>query len=361
MAPEVRPRGSAEPAYSVAVVDPLASAARIVEIWRASGADFSVDFAAGAARYDWFYARNPAGAGTQFLLRQGSDGPWLGALGVGRREFWCGPQRVTAGVLVDFVIDPAHRVFYPALLLQRTARQHELGPCTVILAHPNRNSAGVILRAGPYGDLVQTRYARVVGFARQFARHLPRAAAGAFGALAALGDRVASALQRVAGPRLSAAWSAGFDARFDALWQRVREDPALWMGTRDRAFLAWRFASRPGRAYRVLEVRCDGSQALEGYFACHEEDDTLVVSDLLVAGDARMIRAALRALVSAARPLGVRSVSLSVVASRALRAALPGAGFRARETGPVFVAVTEAVAAEAGAAEWYVTFADADI
>ena len=104
---------------------------------------------AGAARYDWFYVRNPAGAGTQFLLRQGSDGPWVGALGVGRREFWCGPRRVTAGVLVDFIIAPAHRVFYPALLLQRTARQHELGPCTVILAHPNQNSAGVILRAGP--------------------------------------------------------------------------------------------------------------------------------------------------------------------------------------------------------------------
>lgn len=361
MAPEVLPRGSAAPAYSVTAVEPLASAAKIVEIWRASGTDFSVDFADGAARYDWFYARNPAGAGMQFLLRQGSDGPWVGALGVGRREFWCGSRRVTAGVLVDFIIDPAHRVFYPALLLQRTARQHELGPCTVILAHPNENSSGVIFRAGPYRDLVQTRYARVVGFARQFARHLPRVAAGAIGALAVLGDRVASALQRAVGPGLAFAWSTGFDARFDALWQRVRQDPTLWMGTRDRAFLAWRFGSRPGRAYRILEVTRRGTAVLEGYFACHEEDDTLIVSDLLVAGDARMVRAALRALIAAARPLGVRSVSVSVVASQALRAALPGAGFRARETGPVYVAVTEAVAAEAGAAEWYVTFADADI
>lgn len=57
--------------------------------------------------------------------------------------------------------------------------------------------------------------------------------------------------------------AAGFDHRFDRLWERCRGQ-YRFAGIRDRAFLNWRFGLGPDDGYRVFTLESDGDE-LAGY------------------------------------------------------------------------------------------------
>jgi hypothetical protein len=344
--------------YGVTRGDAIRDRDRVLAVWRRCGADYSPEFNDGAKRYDWFYRRNPAGLGQLFFLEHKPSGETVGFAAIGARDLRLHGRHARGGLLVDFVIDRQHRVFFPALAIQRAvmaAARHDFG---VLIGHPNESSAAVLRRIGGFQELEHVRYVRVLDFSEYLARHLPRPLSRAVGWGVRSADRIVHAMQRRRGPRIRSQWRETFDARYDEFWARA-ELSRLQVGVRDRAFLEWRFRGGPRTGYRVFEIMRIGSDALEGFFVCECAANILSVCDLWLAPDAALQRRALLELSAAARALGVRSVSLGLVRQPGLDVVLKACGFHEREVQPVLVAVTDSPATPSGA--WHLTLADADV
>jgi hypothetical protein len=360
--PDVGPGGSARfsiASYGVSRGDAVRDRDRVLAVWRRCGADYSPEFNDGAKRYDWFYRSNPAGLGQLFFLEHRPSGETVGFAAIGARDFRLNGRRARAGLLVDFVIDRQHRVFFPALAIQRAVMAAARHDFEVLIGHPNESSGAVLRRAGGFQELEHVRYVRVLDFSAYLARYLPRPLSRAVGSGIRSADRLLHTVRRRRGPRIRSQWRETFDARYDEYWARA-DASRLCAGVRDRTFLEWRFRSGPRAGYRVLEIMALGSDALEGFFVCEFAANIVSVCDLWLAADAALQRRALLELSGAARALGARSVSIGLVRQATLDAALKACGFREREVQPVLVAVTNPTAT-LPFGEWHLTLADADV
>ena len=346
-------------AYRVIRGDVARDRSLVLELWRNAGLrDASEED--GGARYDWFYLRGPAGPADVFFLEHVATGATVGAIGLARRHFWYRGRRVTAGVPVDFIVHPAHRVLFPALLLVRSASEWGMKAHALVLGYPNRNSAAAMKRTGHYLELPQARYTRILDFRAFLARYAPRYVAAPVGAVINLADRVADALRGLAGRGLPTRWADGFDARYDALWDRAMPGHDA-IGWRDRRFLEWRFAVRPSTAWRVLEVLDADGAALLGYFVCEPDGRRgLTVVDFLAPPDPRLQRAALRALAQAARAVDAAGVSLVVTRQHPFAEALRASKFLKREGSFSLVSSPPGDSQTLGSEFWHVTPADFD-
>src|SRR3546814_5344800 len=104
-----------QPAYTVHEADLERDRELIVGLWRGNlGEDARM-----ARKYDWFYRQCPYGAPLTLLLRHEASGEWVGVASAGPRQMVFGGRRVSAGVLVDLAVLPAHRSLGPALTLQQ--------------------------------------------------------------------------------------------------------------------------------------------------------------------------------------------------------------------------------------------------
>ena len=345
--------------YTVARGDVHADRDRVLRCWREFGSDFSRELMDGAAKYDWFYLNNPAGEAEVYFLEHGPDRRVVGVVGVGARDVSSSGRRLTAGLLVDFIVQAEHRVFYPALLLQRTAARESAVRFDCLVGHSNPASSAVLRRVPGFQEHAQVRYVRVLDIQAYLARYVPGAVATIIGRGLGVLRRAVSGGSRRRQVSLAARWTDEPDDRFDRLWARASAG-VLSMGVRDRRFIAWRFFGRQRHRCRILEIAAAPEGALIGYFICDLGGDSLVVQDLWLPEDAAIQDSALAELVVAAQALRRRSVSIGVVATASLASALERAGFWPRDSQPVLIAPTKN-AAVAPLAHWYVTMADADV
>jgi hypothetical protein len=352
---------SSSAAYRVVRGDAARDKVKVLSVWRECGSDYSREFADGAARYQWFYLQNPAGHAEVFFLEYAATGRTVGVVGLGTREFWRRGVKMRAGVIVDFIVHPEHRVFYPALLLQRAVRESAFESCGLLIGHPDKRSGAVIRRAG-YRPLAFRRFARVIGFSRYLARYVPRPVAVVPGRLIAAVDSVVVGARRRFGVQIEWSWAERFDDRYEFLWKQ-QVASGISMGCRSQNFLEWRFGARPPCKYRILELTRASSQELVGYFVLQIARDTLTVADFLLPPGAAARKAALLAVVAAASQARVTRVTVSVVGDASIRASFAAAGFREREPETMLIAERADSAGDAGhesAPNWYFTFADVD-
>jgi hypothetical protein len=104
-----------------------------------------------------------------------------------------------------------------------------------------------------------------------------------------------------------------FDARWDALWERLapRTDVA---GVRDARYLRWRYLARPDTRYEILAAEAAGG-ALEGYLVWRPIDRFGLACAFVVdcAADPERPLAARRLLATFARRARARGASLAAL------------------------------------------------
>src|SRR3546814_213354 len=147
-----------QPAYTVHEADLERDRELIVGLWRGNlGEDARM-----ARKYDWFYRQCPYGAPLTLLLRHEASGEWVGVASAGPRQMVFGGRRVSAGVLVDLAVLPAHRSLGPALTLQTALMEAGAKRFDLLYGFPNPKAAAVFRRVGyaPLGEL--SRHARVL-------------------------------------------------------------------------------------------------------------------------------------------------------------------------------------------------------
>lgn len=289
-----------------------------------------------AAKYEWFYLGCPYGSPVLQLLHYTPDGADIGTACAGRRRMLWRGEQISAGVLVDLAVLPAHRSLGPALILQQALIQSGLRQLDLLYGFPNPKAAAVFKRIGyeRFTDIV--RHAHVLRHGGYLRSRLPGWLAYPLGALADLVFAAKDGLKRIFGPRLQYAWSDRANAAMDRLWQDSEKGDGL-LAVRDSAHCKWRFDDSPLVRTRYLLLNVPGDAALQAWFATQVEGATLHVRDFWsAAGCGRMDEAHLLALLSAAREAGHASVSMEIAGDAARLQSWKRCGFVERSRRPVF-------------------------
>lgn len=338
--------------YSFEIADVARDRERILGLWREGLSHEGRP----EAKFDWYYGRNPAGAPLVVYLCHGESHRAVGTASTGRRELHAMGEAVTAGLLLDFVVEAAHRTMFPAMALQREMKRVADGTFGTIYGFPNRNSEAAIRRQGFERVGMRVRHVLVLRTAGYLARRMPKALAALAGPFA---DAALRAVRAIRGPRradLRPAWEPRPDARFDDLWRRCA-GLAEVIGVRDSAFLTWRLAEFPFGRHEFFTMSSARTGRLEAYAACHASEGSLRVSDFLAdPADPGLLPALWHALARAAYARGLANVSVEFCGHERVAASLAAAGFRARGERPFYVSRASPLAHK----RWYVTAADED-
>lgn len=155
---------------------------------------------------------------------------------------------------------------------------------------------------------------------------------------------------------------AAFDAGFDDLWARVRDDRLIAV-KRDSRYLRWRYAQNPAERYRILA--CVDAGTITGYAVFKRYREELQVVDILSIQDVDVGIALLAGVAQVAAQESAVAVSLWLNVSHPLHHALEKLGMRNAEPVTYFGGLSlQPGLPEAGLYEfknWYLTMGDSDV
>ena len=311
------------------------------------------------SKLQWYYRRNPEGLPQALFLRCDGAAREVGVASMAPRRMQLGARSLVAGCLVDFVVEPEHRNFFPALLLQRNMLAHARAGHAVVYGTPNPQSEAVVKRAGYrcIGHLV--RRVRVLRSSVYLSRFLPEWLSRGVGAAIDGAMQAKAALAALGDSGFACEWRDRPGEDFDALWERVARSGVL-IGVRDRAFLTWRFVDGPLDKHRFFVVRAKADRRLLGYAVCHVRANATEVADFLV--DPAVPNAGRRLFLELAREAyraGHRSLSVEFLGAEAVRRQLDAFGTVHRGKRPFYAAWDDGLDLSR-ASQWYVTNADED-
>ena len=309
----------------------------------------------------WYYLGNPDGLPQAFFLQAHGAPGAVGVASIAPRRMSLRSESVAAGVLMDFVVAPGHRGYFPALFLQKEVLRRAKPTHPVLFGMPNTLSEAVFRRAG-YRCVGQVlRLVRVLHSREFLPDALPGWLRGILGAVIDHAVRLATSWRGLGASPYAWEWRDTPGGDFDALWQRVAPSKAL-IGVRDRAFLAWRFAQNPRQAYRFFALVAKAERKLVAYAVCNVEPETraMHVADFLVdPGAPRAAQWLWLYLLREAGREGHRSLSVEFLGDPATRRELGTLGLVKREEHPLYAAFEDRPELSS-ASNWYVTSADRD-
>ncbi|UCC76253.1 MAG: GNAT family N-acetyltransferase [Anaerolineales bacterium] len=153
-----------------------------------------------------------------------------------------------------------------------------------------------------------------------------------------------------------------FDARFDRLWQRVKDDHPI-IARRDRAHLQWRYVQNPTVQYRILA--CEDNEELLGYAVCKRFGEQVHVVDLLSVKEAEIGLHLISRAIEIARRDGASALSMWLNVNHPLHWELEKRGFRNQEPVTYFTGLVLRREFSAHLVydyrSWYLTMGDSDV
>lgn len=331
---------------------PFAQCADTVAAFRNSQREAQRD----AAYFDWRYVARPSGLPAHVTLGFDAGGQTVAAASLIPHDFRVADTPVKAGMIGDVSVAASMRG--RGLAAQLIARLRDdafargLDACFVL---PNKELTGALTRCGFIHAGSILRAIRLLSIRGRLQRRL-----GAIGGLAgAVFDGVLRAvgnLQDGTPPApFTTATPASFDARYDALWARVKKTDA-GLALRDATWLGWRFTSKPGGHYRIFEI--SRGAELAGYIVHHREDDLVYVDDFLAA-DAEAAQWLGRAFAVAARKgAWGDAIQVRYVEQPAIPVPFAGRYLRRADSQAVMWVARDG---SPQARHWYVTPADKDV
>jgi hypothetical protein len=300
--------------------------------------------------------RHPEGTPLVLFLHVEGDPAPVGVASLGIRRVRLEGADATAGWLADFVVDAAHRSFFPAMVLQRAMLREGRARHPVVMGMPNPNAVAVVERSGQkrVGEMV--RRVRVVRSSGYLARYMPPPIARVLGAIP---DRARMARVQSSVEGLTIEWLDQPDARFDDLWARLADSRAV-IGRRDARYLHWRFTDCPLGTYRFLALTSGPDRQLAGYAVCAPNGRALMVHDFLCDPAFMSARTCLwDTVVQAAWREGYASAAIEVMGDDALHRELQASGWVERGRRPFTAALGDRKAL-LDPARWHATPADED-
>lgn len=286
--------------YAILAGDPLADRAQIFSLATRNLPDFTQD------HYTKYYEASPLGQPTVQLAYDTETGSPVGMATLIPTAVHVNGTCLRGAIAADFAVDPEHRGFGPALLLQRSlislARERDFH---YVLGAPNA-SAEPLFRRLPYADLGRfTSFVKVIS--ARFAVERYVSASRAARLAGALADPVVATLSReklYRRPRnISTESPSSFDDRFVDLWKLAVEAHTV-IGARTVDLSNWKCETTPGRdgtqRYTIFAIS-RSRQHVIGYVVYRLLGRVRHIVDLVVADTGRTLDALLSEFVIDAR------------------------------------------------------------
>jgi hypothetical protein len=356
--------------YSIDHVEPADIRTDLLRLW---WDNLPVTRESAEAKYQWTYLDAPLRPEGVFVLKAKQEGEdaarIVGTSGVGCRKFLVNGRELRAGLLGDLAVDRDHRTALPAIRLVRQARQTTLDHFDLAYGYPNHAAEGVFLRCGYHKLGIMSRYATVLRYAPYVRRVfdvpvLPRVAGAGLDVLR-MGLRVPRMVQ--AARRYHLEWLDDVDERFDALWQRARDEYPI-IGQRDARFLRWRFLRHPSERFELVALAENTSgRPLRAYAVLHRQGRAAYLRDVFGCFDA--LGPLLDLLLPALRVKRATSVSIDFLGARRMVDLLLSRNFEYRHSDRAIIidvgnSLTRDDAIQASTLKdverWFLTDADED-
>jgi hypothetical protein len=266
--------------YSIIFVDdPLKYREVILGIW-----ERNLSYKRRPERFAWLYEKNPCGRVFTWLARHEESGQYVGCGSVYPWPFYVNEREVVAGVSTDYGVDLKHRVFGPALAIQKAiTSSFELTGYNLLFVYPDKVSSGLFQRAGY--ELIGTSlgWVKLLRSENYMSKrigkgHVTRIAGSFIDQMLAARDWV-----RICGrdAGLTVQILDQCDGRFDSLWAEVRgRFPVI--PSQESTILNWRYAECVTEAYRFFCLfNRDG--ALKGFLIFSVKDREATIKDIVPA------------------------------------------------------------------------------
>lgn len=311
-----------------------------------------------AAKYEWFYRRCPFGVPLVWLLGHAGSNGAVGVAAAGPRRMLCAGRPLSAGLLVDLAVSPAHRSLLPAMALQKALMGDGLARFAVLYGFPNSKAEALFKRVGYRQATTLVRYVRVLRTSGYFAAQLPRGASRIAGVIVDACLRLA--LWMRGAPHDRCDWQDQPWTSIDAVW-RAGPRPEGLMTIRDAQFVRWRLAEAPHATTRFFVAMDRRSGEPVAWAGCEIVDGVMHVRDgWSTDAMGRRMAALLDSLAGRARAAGCASMSLEFQGDRAAIAAIRRAGFVARTSRPVYAIAPADSPVTRDSPGWHLTSADED-
>jgi hypothetical protein len=248
----------------------------ILNLWKNNLSDASDE------RFRWLYKHNSAGRTRTWLAIDEKDNEVVGCNSLYPRYICKNGERLKIGIAIDFAINKEHRVFGPALKIQRKITDNiRNAGFDFAFTWPNEASKGVFFRAG-YRILGEARnWVKVLKAEPQIVKYIripliPKIS-GYFI------DKVLSFLDFIfivrAPENLATETSKVCDSRFDELWKRGKLNYKI-IGEKSSDYLNWRYASCKIEQYMFFCLVDKKSRVLRGYLVYSIKKNIATIWDL---------------------------------------------------------------------------------
>lgn len=296
----------------------------VANLWRSVLSNAAWD-----GRFEWLYEDNPAGHTTTWLAVVTESGEVAGCNSLYARRLYVHGKPVLMGIAADFAVHAAHRVFGPALQLQREIVAQSPGQgYSLNFAYPNKSGDAVFFRAG-YQELGESNgFVKLLRTKSKIARRVHNAT------IAAIIGQIADAALRIGDRILTLSCCRSLcpeilhtcDQRFDVLWERTRAEYPV-IGEKTSAFLNWRYTSCGTEKFRYFCLLDSSKTVLEGFIVFAIRDGVATIYDVFAVRNIALFKYLFLQFALSMRKYDVTSIIVNYLGDGSFRKLLRSVGF----------------------------------
>lgn len=287
---------------------------------------------ASTQRYDWNYENCPCGAARCWLAKYENSNSFVGSAALFPRKIIINGEPVYAEIAGDFAVDKKHRVYGPAIKLQREIQSRLRNTrFKFIYGVPNELSKTLFLRVGyqEIGEfklfikILKTKYIpkeylslslrskmllRVINFLTSFKM---------FSLVIDIPIKIISKEKRYKKTfSYSVEMPEFFDDRFDAFWKKVSKQFNI-IGERTSNFLNWRYKQSSFQEYKIFCI-LDDKKNIAGYIVYYFKDNMCHIVDMLFLTSENILDSLLAEFALYARANGMGAIVIRYLGNRLL-------------------------------------------
>jgi hypothetical protein len=285
------------------------------------------------AKFAWIYENNPAGPAICWTAKNADSDSISGSIALFPRRTFVNGKPIIAAISGDYSVDREHRVFGPALELQKRAVSGCDGTkFDLIYGVPNKQSEAVHLRVGykVIGEFLSlTRPLRSYYYLKRhidipfFTKIVSK--------LIDIALRCVSRERIIRGNgKYVIGMPSSFDNRFNILWDIAKLRYPI-IGERTSSYLNWRYLQSPHEDYRIFTLSDKKRGHIVGYIVFHVAENRTYIDDLLSLDTEKTLESLLSEFLLVQRKEGSESISITYTGTQDFLSKLKEYGFSIRD------------------------------
>jgi len=264
--------------YSVKEADVVKDKDIMIRILQNNRSAEKLDY---SKRYEWIYLNNPIGKAKAWIIWNDQKNEPVGFTGVFPREIFVDQEKYICWNCGDFSIEKRYRTLGVALKLRRAAKEAvDNGLVPFLYAHPNEKMEVIHLKVGHHKIARMMRFALPLRVNKTLKKFIP---------VKGLLPVLAAPLNFILRLKYSFRPFLGLNGRISdnvqisedleqLFFRMVEEFPVV--GSRDRAYLQWKFAENPNFHYSRFDMFY--KKTLVGTIFFLEKGNVVSIVDILI-------------------------------------------------------------------------------